>query len=110
MCARYRMVRNPNPTGEKKKQALHPRVVPLGTLHTDDLIEEVENRSGISGADIKGALRVLADVVADRLEQGYNVEVENFGFLSVSLSSWIRRKSVANRFISRMSTSAAENT
>lgn len=87
MCARYRMVRNPNPTGEKKKQALHPRVVPLGTLHTDDLIEEVENRSGISGADIKGALRVLADVVADRLEQGYNVEVENFGFLSVSLSS-----------------------
>lgn len=42
---------------------------------------------GISGADIKGALRVLADVVADRLEQGYNVEVENFGFLSVSLSS-----------------------
>ena len=86
MCARYRMVRTPNPTGEKKKQALHPRVVPLGTLHTDDLIEEVENRSGISGADIKGALRVLADVVADRLEQGYNVEVENFGFLSVSLS------------------------
>lgn len=30
MCARYRMVRNPNPTGDKKKQALHPRVVPYG--------------------------------------------------------------------------------
>lgn len=87
MCARYRMVRNPNPTGDKKKQALHPRVVPYGTLLTDDLIGEVEGRSGVSGADIKGALRVLADVVADRLEQGYNVEVENFGFLSVSLSS-----------------------
>lgn len=87
MCARYRMVRNPNPTGDKKKQALHPRVVPFGTLHTDDLIGEVESRSGVSGADIKGALRVLADVVADRLEQGYNVEVENFGFLSVSLAS-----------------------
>lgn len=63
MCARYRMVRNPNPTGDKKKQALHPRVVPYGTLHTDEVIKEAESRSGMSGADIKGALRVLADVM-----------------------------------------------
>lgn len=87
MCARYRMVRNPNPTGENKKTALHPRVVPYGTLHTDDLIREAEGRSGMSGGDIKGVLQVLADIVADRLDQGYNVEVENFGFFSVSLSS-----------------------
>lgn len=87
MCARYRMVRNPNPTGENKKQALHPRVVPYGTLHTDDLIEEASERSSMSSGDIKGVLQVLADVMADRLNQGYNVEIENFGFFSVSLTS-----------------------
>lgn len=87
MCARYRMVRNPNPTGDKKKQALHPRIVPYGTICTNDLIEEMESRSGMSGADIKGALRVIADVMADRLEQGYNVELEELGFFSVSLTS-----------------------
>lgn len=87
MCARYRMVRNPNPTGDKKKQALHPRVVPYGTIRTNDLIEEAEARSGMSGADLKGALRVIADVMASRLDQGYNVELEELGFFSVSLSS-----------------------
>lgn len=87
MCARYRMVRNPNPTGDKKKQAMHPRVVPYGTIRTNDLIEEAEARSTLSGADLKGALRVIADVMADRLEQGYNVELEELGFFSVSLAS-----------------------
>lgn len=87
MCARYRMVRNPNPTGDKKKQALHPRVVPYGTLRTDDVIKEAESRSGMSGADIKGALRVIADVMASRLDQGYNIELDGLGFFSVSLSS-----------------------
>lgn len=87
MCARYRMVRNPNPTGDKKKQALHPRVVPYGTIHTNDLIEEAEGRSGISGADIKGALQVIADVMARRLDDGYNIELDGIGFFSVSLAS-----------------------
>lgn len=87
MCARYRMVRNPNPTGDKKKQALHPRVVPYGTLHTDEVIKEAESRSGMSGADIKGALRVLADVMVSRLDQGYNIELDGLGFFSVSLTS-----------------------
>ena len=87
MCARYRMVRNPNPTGDKKKQALHPRVVPYGTLHTDEVIKEAESRSGMSGADIKGALRVLADVMTSRLDQGYNIELDGLGFFSVSLTS-----------------------
>ena len=87
MCARYRMVRNPNPTGDKKKQALHPRVVPYGTLHTDEVIKEAESRSGMSGADIKVALRVLADVMVSRLDQGYNIELDGLGFFSVSLTS-----------------------
>lgn len=87
MYARYRMVRNPNPTGDKKKQAMHPRVVPYGTIRTNDLIEEAQTRSTMSGADLKGALRVIADVMADRLEQGYIVELEELGFFSVSLAS-----------------------
>ena len=87
MCARYRMVRNPNPTGDKKKQALHPRVVPYGTISTEELMRDIEGRSGFSGADIKGALRVIADAMAFRLDEGYNVELDGLGFFSVSLVS-----------------------
>ena len=87
MCARYRLVRNPNPTGEKKKQALHPRVVPQGTVRINELMQEVEDRSGLSASDIKGALQIIADVMAGRLAEGYNVELEGIGFFSLSLSS-----------------------
>lgn len=54
MCARYRLVRNPDPTGKHKKQALHPRVVPYGTLRVNDLMYQVESRSGLSAGDVKG--------------------------------------------------------
>ena len=64
---------------------LHPRVVPYGTIRTNDLIEEAEARSGMSGADLKGALRVIADVMASRLDQGYNVELEELGFFRIYL-------------------------
>lgn len=87
MCARYRLVRNPDPTGEQKKLALHPRVVPYGTLRINDLMHEVESRSGISAGDVKGALQVIADVMAERLEAGYIVELDGIGFFSASLVS-----------------------
>ena len=87
MCARYRLVRNPDPTGEHKKQALHPRVVPYGTLRISDLMYQVESRSGLLAGDVKGVLQTLADVMADKLEEGYIVELERIGFFSISLSS-----------------------
>ena len=87
MCARYRLVRNPDPTGEHKKQALHPRVVPYGTVRINDLMYQVESRSGLSAGDVKGVLQTLADVMADKLEEGYIVELEGIGFFSISLSS-----------------------
>ena len=43
--------------------------------------------NGFSGADIKGALRVIADAMAFRLDEGYNVELDGLGFFSVSLVS-----------------------
>lgn len=113
MCARYRLVRNPDPTGKHKKQALHPRVVPYGTLRVNDLMYQVESRSGLSAGDVKGVLQTLADVMADKLEEGYIVELEGIGF-SVSrfppVRSWTRARSEANRSTSAVSTSVAGNT
>lgn len=93
------------PHGRQEKQALHPRVVPYGTIHTNDLIKEAEGRSGISGADIKRALQVIADMMAFRLDEGYNVELDGIGFFSVSLASrpvMDKKKSAASRSISAM--------
>lgn len=87
MGARYTLVRNPNPEGDDKKQALHARVVPYGTVGIDQLMENAQGRSTFTAADIRGALQIIADLMAERLEEGYNVELEGIGFFSVSLSS-----------------------
>ena len=87
MCARYKLAKNPDPTGNNSKQSLHPRVVPYGTVRIKELMRDIESRSGLSSADIKGALQVIADVMAEQLDRGYNVELEGIGFFSVSLTA-----------------------
>jgi len=77
----------PNPANDGKKQPMHPRVVPYGTVRIKNLVDQVEKRSGLSSGDVKGVLQTLADVIADKLEDGYIVELEGFGFFSLSLES-----------------------
>lgn len=87
MGARYTLVRNPNPKGNDEKQALHARVVPYGTIGIDELMDNAQGRSTFTAADIRGALQLLADLMAESLKEGYNVELEGIGFFSISLSS-----------------------
>lgn len=87
MGARYTLVRNPNPESSDETQALHARIVPYGTIGIDQLMENAQGRSTFTAADIRGALRLLSDLMAERLEEGYNVELEGIGFFSVSLAS-----------------------
>ena len=89
MTAHYKLVRNPKPIAENsdKSQPLHPRFVALGTLRQEEFIEAAKERSSFSSADIKGVLQLCQDVAVDYLRQGYNVELEGIGTLSVALKS-----------------------
>lgn len=86
MGANYKMMRNP-PTAENEEQPfLHPRVVSKGTIGIKELMEGAK-RSTFSAADMKGALQLLSDLMAEQLSLGYNVELEGIGFFSVALQS-----------------------
>lgn len=87
MSAEYRMERNPNPKGDDKQQALHPRLIPQGTLGTEDIAKFSQTISTISEADMKGALAVLAQFTAHQLREGYTVYIEGVGYLTPTLQS-----------------------
>lgn len=108
MTAVYKMEKNPPKKGSGKKIVLHPRIIPWGTLNTEALIEEGSKRSTYTRGDLKGAVRLIADMLAEKLEDGYNVYLDGIGYFSVSLCSRPvedKRSCVVSRFISKMSTS-----
>ncbi|SEF98367.1 MULTISPECIES: HU family DNA-binding protein [Parabacteroides] len=85
MSAQYKLVRNLTPDKENGKQPLHARFVPNGTMRLDDLVRNANGRSSLSSADIKGALQLLQDVIADALLFGYNIELEGIGTFGIAL-------------------------
>lgn len=87
MGAIYKMTRNPVLSGKGEKPLLHPRVVSRGTIGIEELMESARERSSFSGADMKGAMQLIADLIAEQLAQGYSVELEGIGFFSVALQS-----------------------
>lgn len=87
MAAEYRMEPNPNPKGGSEKQALHPRLIPKGTVGTEEIAKYSQETSSISSADMKGALAVLARYTQTKLHDGYTVYIEGIGYLTPTLQS-----------------------
>ena len=87
MTAIYKMEQNPPKKGSGKKVVLHPRIVPRDTVSTDRLIEEASSRSTYTDGDLKGAVRLLSDMLKEKLRDGYNVYLDGIGYFSVSLKS-----------------------
>ncbi|WP_075557011.1 HU family DNA-binding protein [Parabacteroides timonensis] len=87
MPAVYRMEKNPPKKGASQKVVLHPRIIPRGTVSTEEVIEEASSRSTYSRGDLQGAVRLIADVLKKKLKDGYNVSLDGIGYFSVSLQS-----------------------
>lgn len=85
MGAKYALYENPNPKGDGKKQPLHARIVPKGTIHTQEIAEEIADSCGYSTATTKGMLDALAKVISKNLRRGYTVELDDLGSFSISL-------------------------
>lgn len=84
MAAMYKLAGTPKPLQDDNKQLYHARVVSNGTKTTKDIIKASRGLSTISPADIKGALQLFHDIMADFLMVGYNVELEGIGTFSLS--------------------------
>lgn len=115
MSVQYKLARNLTPN-EEGKQPLHARFVPNGTMRLDDLVKNASGRSSLSSADIKGALQLLQDVIADALMFGYNIELEGIGTFGLTLKcrpvmneKEIRAESVHFRDVTFRSSSVLRN-
>lgn len=87
MNVKFSVYSTPKPKDRNGKTSLHARIQPKGTKRINDICEYIRNASSLSPADIKGALEALFDYIVLELKDGYNVELENFGYFSVALRS-----------------------
>lgn len=85
MGAKYALYENPNPKSDGKKQPLHARIVPWGTIRTEDIAIDIADSCGFSTAITKGMLDALAHIISRHLRRGYTVELNELGSFSLSL-------------------------
>lgn len=86
MTANYKLVKNLSARKSDGKVLYHARYVPEKTVRTDELTNQVRERTALSPADLKAALQVLQDLIVDSLSNGRNVELEGIGTFSVVLA------------------------
>ena len=85
MPVNYDFYKNPKLADKEEKTHLHARVVPKGTVSSDELAEEIHDRSTLSTADITATLVALADITAEKLRDGQRVYIKGIGYLQMTL-------------------------
>lgn len=85
MSAYYDLYQTPDPTGESEEPKLHARILPKGTITADKFFEIVHKATGFSPAILDGTLQAITDELQHWLADGWNVEVGELGFFSISL-------------------------
>lgn len=85
MPVNYDFYKNPKLADKDERTHLHARVVPKGTVSSDELAEEIHDRSTLSTADITATLVALADTTAEKLRDGQRVYIKGIGYLQMTL-------------------------
>lgn len=85
MSAYYDLYQTPDPSGESEEPKLHARILPKGTITADKFFEIVHKATGFSPAILDGTLQAITDELQRWLADGWNVEVGDLGFFSISL-------------------------
>lgn len=85
MSAYYDLYQTPDPSGESEEPKLHARILPKGTITADKFFEIVHKATGFSPAILDGTLQAITDELQHWLADGWNVEVGELGFFSISL-------------------------
>lgn len=85
MAAYYELRRTPDPKQTGEEQPLYPKFVPLGTISMTELCQRAAEESTFGEYELKGALDLLTKYTLKYLSEGKNVELGEFGTLSISL-------------------------
>ena len=85
MSAKYDLYETADIRKTGEKQPLHPRIVPKGTIDQEEFLDRVHLFTGMSRSMLSGALQSFQNELYDLLANGWNVELGDLGFFSVSL-------------------------
>lgn len=85
MSIYYDLYQNPPKGDGEEDERLHARVMPKGTIPAEKFREIVHNATGFSEAILDGTLQAVTDELQRWLADGWNVEVGDLGYFSLSL-------------------------
>lgn len=85
MSIRYDLYETPDIQQTGEQQPLHPRVVINGTVGQNEFLDRVHKFTGISRSLLSGAMQSFQNELRDLLANGWNVELGDIGYFSVSL-------------------------
>lgn len=80
----YELYQTPIPDGSNKRR-YHARVVSYSNISTEQLAEEIKEKSGLSAGVVKDVLISFAEKLADYLGEGKKVHLERVGYFQVNL-------------------------
>lgn len=69
-------------TREGEKEVLYVQAITVGTIPSDEFLELVSKRSGFRKGEIEGVLMSVFDTATDWINQGFSVEIGEFGFFT----------------------------
>jgi predicted histone-like DNA-binding protein len=72
---------------QQKDEWLYARLKSKGTISFDELIQKIEQSSGIKRSDIVAVMSEIEDTTTRYLKDGYHVQIGQFGYLSAKLKS-----------------------
>lgn len=87
MSIQYRLTPMRDNISRTPKQGFYAQVVTKGTIDTRELCKVISEKCSLNVADMKAAIEALAQAIEDKLQDGYNVSIDELGTFSVSAES-----------------------
>lgn len=87
MSIQYRLTPMRDNISATPKEGYYAQVVTKGTVDTRELCKEIADKCSLTVADMKAAIEALAQTIEDKLQDGYNVCIDELGTFSVSAES-----------------------
>lgn len=87
MAVKFNVVERGNPSDPEAPKKFYASAIMNGKADIEELIGRIEKISTVSGADIRGVLYSIIDIVPDILSQGRSVRIGDLGTFRVSISS-----------------------
>ncbi|MDR1005618.1 MAG: HU family DNA-binding protein [Bacteroidales bacterium] len=61
--------------------------VSMGQVSTDEIINEIAERTTLAPSDLVGAITALSSIITEKIKRGYSVKLDRLGTFGLSITS-----------------------